>query len=910
MTANGNIGHPSKGDYGSDVFTADLSKAAIYCTGTVTSGTATNHSFTVIIFDPTLAAGSYACTFWLFQNDLPVNAALTVSQAGTGTVSVKRIICYGNYDSASVAGHVKVADGKTYDTETKLIRKDTVRQALYSASGYVCTFSGTVLDGAIASGQAGTVSVEGVTLASSSVTVSNGRAAVTGTFNLEEGAAFSGVTVTDEGSFTTPVTVTVGGKTFTADVTFRRTDTRRKAGSFSVYPTGAAGYVDETGEARTQETWTRLDGSVTELADGGWYYVLPNDTVSCNSRIWVNGSASLILGDGATLSADAGIGVNAGSSLTVYGQSDGTGTLNAATYDGNAAIGGTYPNDGGAVTIRGGVVNAIANANSSGNSGAGIGGSFSKGGGTTTITGGKVTAASAQGESIGSHGYNGSASIVLDWNSRSAPGMEVYTQTLKTGAGGHLDYHTAVTFTKPFVLKGTNTLATRENLAGNTLVPATRITFDANGGTGGMADAGCAAGGSYTLPGCGFTAPEHRHFKGWQVGDDTTTRQPGEALTDVALSAEPLTVKAVWYTEAHVVFGNGGGSGDMADLYTNESSYTLPDCGFTAPEGKVFRGWKINEETTPRQPGFTLMVQPDQTCTVTAVWEQTYTVTVDDAVSGYVTAYPTPTVAGSTVTLALSLPAYLSLTEGSLKATYGGGELSPARVNDTTYIFTMPAADVSVTGAFQLNTADMPYVDARGAAKTPVQEYTAVAASDTSWGSAGATSWYVVTANTTLSSRVAVNGDVNLILCDGTTLTAEKGINVAGTNSLTVWAQSLGGAKGRLVATGEIKNAGIGGRRYYVSSKYNCEVAGTIVINGGDVTATGGGYAAGVGSAGAESSSDISPAQIVRPQKCVYHVKRLLPRTLSPRCTPCTPLEGKAYNRSKTKRAARREENA
>lgn len=49
--------------------------------------------------------------------------------------------------------------------------------------------------------------------------------------------------------------------------------------------------------------------------------------------------------------------------------------------------------------------------------------------------------------------------------------------------------------------------------------------------------------------------------------------------------------------------------------------------------------------------------------------------------------------------------------------------------------------------------------------------------------------WYVLKDDITISSRITVNGTVNLILCDGAALTASKGIVVAGTNTLNIYAQ-------------------------------------------------------------------------------------------------------------------------
>ena len=106
--------------------------------------------------------------------------------------------------------------------------------------------------------------------------------------------------------------------------------------------------------------------------------------------------------------------------------------------------------------------------------------------------------------------------------------------------------------------------------------------------------------------------------------------------------------------------------------------------------------------------------------------------------------------------------------------------------------------------------------------------------------------WYVVTGNVTIGQRVTVTGKVNLILADGCTLNATKGINVTGDNSLTIYAQSTGADMGALTANAENldispSQAGIGGN--------DNQPGGTITINGGTVNATGASYM-GYGGAG------------------------------------------------------------
>ena len=133
------------------------------------------------------------------------------------------------------------------------------------------------------------------------------------------------------------------------------------------------------------------------------------------------------------------------------------------------------------------------------------------------------------------------------------------------------------------------------------------------------------------------------------------------------------------------------------------------------------------------------------------------------------------------------------------------------------------------------------YIDADGKPQTR-DSATAVTESVTEWGASDSGEhWYVVTADTpiTIDSLVTVKGNVQLILADGCTLNAAKGINVTGDNSLTIYAQSTGADMGALTATGANSQAGIGGGNYGAGGK--------ITINGGAVTANGGGNGAGIG---------------------------------------------------------------
>ena len=140
-------------------------------------------------------------------------------------------------------------------------------------------------------------------------------------------------------------------------------------------------------------------------------------------------------------------------------------------------------------------------------------------------------------------------------------------------------------------------------------------------------------------------------------------------------------------------------------------------------------------------------------------------------------------------------------------------------------------------------------------------EYTLVESGSTAWSNG----WYVVNTGTSIDTRITVTGTVNLILCDGATLTAEKGITVAdndqdpvtpSSNILNIYGQSLG--TGTLIATStDLYNAAIGGFRNNAGNDRERD-CGRITINGGAITASGGRYGAGIGAAPQSTCGDIS----------------------------------------------------
>ena len=152
-------------------------------------------------------------------------------------------------------------------------------------------------------------------------------------------------------------------------------------------------YRDASDTQQTATNVNKLEANSVSMT-GGWYVADAN--LEIGSRVSVTGNVKLILKDGVTLHIAKGITVEGDNSLTIYGQTDGTGVLTIdEVEDECAGIGAVYNsgNGGGTVTICGGVVNVAG-----GTAACDIGGlcNFFIGvtapGGTINISGGQVTA--------------------------------------------------------------------------------------------------------------------------------------------------------------------------------------------------------------------------------------------------------------------------------------------------------------------------------------------------------------------------------------------------------------------------------------------------------------------------------------------------------------------------------------
>lgn len=130
----------------------------------------------------------------------------------------------------------------------------------------------------------------------------------------------------------------------------------------------------------------------------------------------------------------------------------------------------------------------------------------------------------------------------------------------------------------------------------------------------------------------------------------------------------------------------------------------------------------------------------------------------------------------------------------------------------------------------------VPYVNDNGESKVRSSSTSTVVTSDmTEWKKRdnGKAHWFYVRDDVEISERITVTDTVCLILGNGATLNASKGITVSEGADFKIFAQSTDEATmGKLIATAESRyNAGIGGSK---GSK-----AGEITINGGNITAIG-----------------------------------------------------------------------
>ena len=200
------------------------------------------------------------------------------------------------------------------------------------------------------------------------------------------------------------------------------------SGAAMAVPVEFCDYDANTGTFTNAVRECTLVTSETRTLENGWYAVMGEVEIPEWERLVVQGDAHLILCDGATLripAADTGLAailLSGKNSLTIYGQSLGSGSLEAvgggvdlgdSRTDPGAGIGGDSNLSGGMVTINGGTVTArsgkkvLPDSIGSIVGFAGIGGNQA----TVTINGGTVLAQCSGGLGVGIGGNDARVAI-------------------------------------------------------------------------------------------------------------------------------------------------------------------------------------------------------------------------------------------------------------------------------------------------------------------------------------------------------------------------------------------------------------------------------------------------------------------------------------------------------------------
>ena len=129
------------------------------------------------------------------------------------------------------------------------------------------------------------------------------------------------------------------------------------------------------------------------------------------------------------------------------------------------------------------------------------------------------------------------------------------------------------------------------------------------------------------------------------------------------------------------------------------------------------------------------------------------------------------------------------------------------------------------TVALAATQSNVTYLDENGISNVCASA-TVVDSATTAWNGG----WYVVQGTVVISQGVTFSGDVYLILSDDCDLSVENGI--AGQGNLTVYAQSTGGAQGRMSVVGSPVMEGD------CSVSRGIRVNGSFTVNGGTATST------------------------------------------------------------------------
>ena len=346
---------------------------------------------------------------------------------------------------------------------------------------------------------------------------------------------------------------------------------------------GAISYIDENGQEQICSNYTILsDDAITINGNSGsigvnnqdtWYVAFGNYTFSGQDKLEFRGHIHLILCDGATFTVSCSYYGISASRLTIYGQSEGTGSIVASSTVANNAQGAIAFSN--ALTINGG------NISTSSVSGLGITNSSTFG--TLTINGGNVHASGASG------GVSCDGNIILGWT-RATDRIYVSSYsgyaTISVKDGQAFSNGTEI-------LSGT--ITDHSKLNDKTLVPATGAIayIDADGSTKYCAE--------YTLiesSNSQVILGSSQNDEKWYVASGNVTIDGGLIIRDqsahiilcdgAAFTVNCSSYNAVDCSHALTIYGQSGGTGTLSANTTRDSNDGLrADGNLTINGGNV-----------------------------------------------------------------------------------------------------------------------------------------------------------------------------------------------------------------------------------------------------------------------------------------------------------------------------------
>ena len=177
---------------------------------------------------------------------------------------------------------------------------------------------------------------------------------------------------------------------------------------------------------------------------------------------------------------------------------------------------------------------------------------------------------------------------------------------------------------------------------------------------------------------------------------DPTAYDTHMDTTDTTNCTATYMPKGTTPTTYTVSFDANGGTGTMAAATGVSGEYTLPENGFTAPDGKQFKAWSVGGSEKAVGDKITITANT----TVTAVWEAVeYNVTVTGGTASVGAGTPiTKATMGTTVTLTAGAAPSGQMFD---KWVVENGDITLADATSATTTFTMPAGEVSVKATYK-----------------------------------------------------------------------------------------------------------------------------------------------------------------------------------------------------------------